>query len=115
MSEAEQLKRSVYAKRSIQKRFEHNIARSPEVQDPIVPYLFSRTFEGTEYLCPKLETEFYKLHGYLNKYEKLTQDGKNCLHPCAEEGGFQVVVAKRKRKRKGADVREREKVLTLKL
>ncbi len=75
------------------KWFEHTIARSPEAEDPIVPYLFSRSFEGTEYLCQKLETElFYKRHGYLNKYVKLTQDGKDCRSPCAEEeGGFQVV------------------------
>ncbi len=91
MSEAEQKKRSVYAERSSQKRHEHSIARSPEARDPIVPYLFSQTFAGTEYLCPKLETEFYKFHGFLNRYLKLTQDGKDCRSPCAEEGGFQVV------------------------
>jgi hypothetical protein len=91
MSESEQKKRSVYAERSIQKQFEHNIARSPEAQYHIVPYLFSRTFEGIEYLCPKLQTEFYKFHGYLNRYLKLTQDGKDCCSPVAEEGGFQVV------------------------
>ncbi len=40
----------------------------------------------------KAQTEFYKLHGYLNnKYVKLTQNGKDCRSPCAEEGGFQVV------------------------
>jgi hypothetical protein len=91
MSEAEQKKRAVYAERSRLKRQEHLVARSPEADDPIVPYLFSRTFQGTEYLCPKLETEFYKLHGFLNRYLKLTQDGKDCRSPCAEEGGFQVV------------------------
>ncbi len=84
MSEAEQKKRSVYAERSSQKRHEHNIARSPEARDPIAPYLFSQTFAGTEYLCPKF-------HGFLNRYLKLTQDGKDCRSPCAEEGGFEVV------------------------
>jgi hypothetical protein len=91
MSESEQKKRSVYAERSRQKRHEHSIARSPEADDPIVPYLFSRTFAGTEYLCPKLETEFYKFHGFLDRYLKLTQDGKDCRSPYAEEGGFQVI------------------------
>ncbi len=91
MSEAEQKKRSVYAERLSQKRHEHNIARSPEARDPIVAYLFSQTFAGTEYLCPKLKTEFYKFHGFLNRYLKLTQDGKDCRSPCAEKGGFQVV------------------------
>ncbi len=73
------------------KRIEHNIARSPEVEDPIVPYLFSSSLAGTEYLCPALETAFYKFHGYLNKYLKLTQDGKDCRSPVAEEGGSQIV------------------------
>ena len=91
MSEAEQKKRSVYAERSSQKRHEHSIARCPEARDLIVPYLYSQSFEGTEYLCPKLETEFYKFHGFLNRYLKLTQDGKDCRSPCAEEGGFQVI------------------------
>ena len=91
MSELEQKKRAVYAERSRLKRQEHLIARSPEARDPIVPYLYCQSFEGTEYLCPKLETEFYKLHGFLNRYLKLTQDGKDCRSPCAEEGGFQVV------------------------
>ncbi len=91
MSESEQKKRAIYAERSRLKRQEHLLARSPEASDPIVPYLFSQTFAGTEYLCPKLETEFYKLHGFLNRYLKLTQDGKDCRSPCAEEGGFQVV------------------------
>ncbi len=91
MSESEQRNQSLYAERSSLKRHEHIIARSPEARDPIVPYLFSQTFAGTEYLFPKLETEFYKFHGFLNRYLKLTQDGKNCRSPCVEGGGFQVV------------------------
>jgi hypothetical protein len=48
MSESEQKKRVIYAERSRLKRQEHLLARSPQASDPIVPYLFSQTFAGTE-------------------------------------------------------------------
>lgn len=42
----------------------------------------------------QLIISFYRFHGYLNKYLKLTQDGKNCRSPFVGEGGGFDVVAK---------------------
>ncbi len=41
----------------------NDFERMSEAEQLIIPYLFSRTFEGTKYLCPKLKTELYKFHG----------------------------------------------------
>lgn len=91
MSETLQKKHSVYAKRSVEKEFEHNISRPPEAEDPIVIYLFNRTFNNVNNICSSLDTCFYRFHEYLNKYFKTTQDGKDCYSPVAEEGAFHVV------------------------
>jgi hypothetical protein len=80
-----------YADRSIVKRTKQNESRCPESEDPLVPYFYSSP-ENSSQVCQELGPEFYKFHGYFNKYLCLHRHGVEYRSPTTTDWfGFQVV------------------------
>ncbi len=80
-----------YTDRSVVKRTKQNESRCFESEDPLVPYFYSSP-ENSNEVCQELGREFYKFHGYFNKYLCLHRHGKEFLSPTTQDWlGFQVV------------------------